>query len=62
MPKTYRATLLSVTEGSGVAIDKSLAMRYATSQCTKDEKFILDLCDVRVKTKDCLTPISKSKT
>ena len=48
MSNTIKYAMLCVDEGRALAVGKPLVLSYVENTCDPREKFILDLCDVRV--------------
>jgi hypothetical protein len=47
IPQNHKLALLQSGNGVGVAIEKSIVIKYIDTSLDVRQKFILDLCDIR---------------
>lgn len=48
IPDKHKAAFMESRDGVGVAVDRSLVKKYYEGNLDVRQKFILDLCDIRV--------------
>lgn len=47
LPQEHAYALMTCPDGKCIPVGRALVIRYVEGKCEPDEKFVLDLCDVR---------------